>query len=174
MPIGGKYKCDTQNGGGLDDCFTGNFLFAKSSPSGEPYSVYMLAPINLLQPGIYDAEFYVSMFCDQPECSKAEDFVSFGVAYSDSTSEADQVRLIQDESVYEYIRLENLGGQRKWIKKSVTFQVQEKLNSKPSVSNNSESFVSFSVEVSRFNVFIAAGHSNGTKKPLFKNRIYSI
>ena len=129
-----KFQCETVEDGLLDDCATGSFLYSRSSLNGDPYESYMQAPLGNKRPGVYDAEFYVSMSCDNSACAQANDYVSLSIVYSSSSQvNEDLAKNIKSEHVFSSVSLGEVGDQNTWVKFSGVFELQDQDGQTPSV-----------------------------------------
>ena len=54
-------------------------LFHANSKSGDPYNISMKFNTTHSELGIYTFEFYVNMYCDNINCSYAQDYISLDI-----------------------------------------------------------------------------------------------
>lgn len=91
-------------------CQRGRFLWGRVNSAGDPYFGQLTLPtIDLGQPGLYEAVYYVAFSCEDTAC----------------TTTGDSIKLIinpeSENRIEDVTDINNIGFMKRWIRKSFQF-----------------------------------------------------
>ncbi len=84
-------------------------MHAKSPSDGSAFELNYNIEVTLEEEGEYEIHYFVLMYCSENDCDQAEDFIQFSTNIKS---------LPPDEQISNFIKLDNIAAQNKWIKQT--------------------------------------------------------